>query len=144
MLRTGDKAPDFELQDENGAWHEMSQYHDKKVVLFFYVKDDTPGCTTQACGLRDAAAEYAKHDIVVLGVSFDSPASHKAFKEKYNLPFILLSDPTKTISQKYGVYTEPNLHAKRTTFLIDKGIIKHIYHDINVETHAAKVLESFK
>lgn len=140
-LKAGYMAPDFSLQDETGAWRKLSDFSDKKVVLYFYPKDDTPGCTAEACGLRDMRDVYANRGIVVLGVSYDSPESHRAFKEKYQLPFMLLSDTDKSVSKAYGAYTP--LYAKRMTFLIDGGQIKHIYTNINVTAHAQEILEKF-
>lgn len=141
-LKAGDLAPDFRLQDDTGAWRTLSEFSQKKVVLYFYPKDDTPGCTTEACGLRDFRDVYANAGIVVLGVSYDSPESHRIFKEKYNLPFILLSDADKSVAKMYGAYTP--LAAKRMTFLIDKGVIKYLYTKVNVESHAQEILERFK
>ena len=104
MLNIGDAAPDFTLSDQFGDVHKLSDYRGKKVVLYFYPKDDTPGCTKEACGFRDNFQEYRKRKMVVLGVSKDSTKSHVKFSEKYSLPFTLLSDDDNEVSQAYGVW----------------------------------------
>jgi len=140
-------APDFTLPDENNTPQTLSRFKGHNVVLYFYPKDNTPGCTQQACSLRDAYSDYVKHDIQVMGVNYDSPASHKAFKEKYHLPFILLSDSDGTVAQQYGAnsgifgYFVP----KRITFLINKqGVIIKILENVDVHNDAQTIVETFK
>lgn len=147
-------APDFTLPVEgddeaisDGKLH-LADLHGKDVVLYFYPKDDTPGCTKEACDFRDANHEMQKRGIVVLGISTDSVASHKKFAEKYGLPFPLLSDEDAHVAQEYGVYSEKNMYGKkymgvnRSTFLIDKdGIVRKIWHKVKPEGHANEVLE---
>ena len=130
MLETGTKAPDFELPDQNGKIHKLSDYAGKKVILYFYPKDNTPGCTKQACGFSERYPQFMQKGAVILGVSKDSVASHKKFEEKYGLPFTLLSDTELTAIQAYDVWKEKNMYGKktmgvvRTTYLIDEeGII---------------------
>lgn len=130
MLETGTKAPDFELPDQNGEIHKLSDYAGRKVVLYFYPKDNTPGCTSQACGFSERYPRFLENGAVVLGVSRDSVASHKKFEEKYGLAFTLLSDPERKVIEAYDVWKEKNNYGKvsmgvvRTTYLIDeKGII---------------------
>ena len=127
MLETGIKAPDFTLPDQNGKMHTLSEYRGQKVILYFYPKDMTSGCTKQACGFADLYPQFREKDAVILGVSKDSIASHKKFEEKYGLPFTLLSDSeTKTI-QAYDIWKEKTLYGKkymgvvRTTYLIDEN-----------------------
>lgn len=126
MLEVGTKAPDFELPDQNGAIHSLSQYKGTKVILYFYPKDMTSGCTKQACGFAELYPQFREKGAVVLGVSKDSVASHKKFEEKYGLPFTLLSDTEKEVLQKYDVWKEKNNYGKismgvvRTTYLIDE------------------------
>ena len=126
MLEVGTKAPDFELPDQNGAVHSLSQYKGTKVILYFYPKDMTSGCTKQACGFAELYPQFREKGAVVLGVSKDSVASHKKFEEKYGLPFTLLSDTEKEVLQKYYVWKEKNNYGKismgvvRTTYLIDE------------------------
>lgn len=150
MIEPGEKAPDFTGKDQNGEEIKLSDYKGKKVVLYFYPKDDTPGCTKQACSLRDGFAELKKNNIEVLGVSADDKESHQKFIKKYDLPFTLLADIDKTIINKYGVYGEKNMYGKkymgikRTTFLIDEdGIIKKIFKRVKTDEHADEVLKAF-
>ena len=130
MLETGTKAPEFELPDQNGKLHKLSDYAGKKVILYFYPKDNTPGCTKQACGFSERYPQFMEKGAVVLGVSKDTVASHKKFEEKYGLPFTLLSDTELSCIQAYDVWKEKKNYGKvsmgvvRTTYLIDeKGII---------------------
>ncbi|MBQ9047968.1 MAG: peroxiredoxin [Solobacterium sp.] len=130
MLETGIKAPDFTLPDQNGQPHSLKDYLGKKVILYFYPKDSTAGCTKQACGFAERYPQITEKGAVILGVSKDSVASHKKFEEKYGLPFTILSDPDKTVLQLYDVWKEKTLYGKksmgvvRTTYLIDEnGII---------------------
>ncbi|MBR3125332.1 MAG: thioredoxin-dependent thiol peroxidase [Mogibacterium sp.] len=126
MLEVGTKAPDFELPDQNGEMHSLSQYKGTKVILYFYPKDMTSGCTKQACGFAELYPQFREKGAVVLGVSKDTVASHKKFEEKYGLPFTLLSDTEKVVLQKYDVWKEKNNYGKvsmgvvRTTYLIDE------------------------
>ncbi len=142
QLKVGDKAPDFSLYDANGKLYSLSEYFGKNpVVIYFYPKADTPGCTKQACGIRDEWGEFEKNGIVVLGISVDSRKSLKKFAEKYNLDFPLLSDEDKAVTKAYGVLNILGF-ANRKTFIIDKeGKIAHIIENVNVETHAKDVLD---
>ena len=126
MLEMGTKAPDFTLPDQNGNMHSLSEYRGKKVILYFYPKDNTPGCTKQACGFAERYPQFIEKGAVVLGISKDSVASHKKFEEKYGLPFTLLSDPELKVIQAYDVWKEKMNYGKlsmgvvRTTYLIDE------------------------
>ena len=126
MLTVGTKAPDFKLQDQNGKERSLSEFHGKKVVLYFYSKDMTSGCTKQACGFAELYPQFMEKGAVVIGVSKDTAASHKKFEEKYGLPFILLADPDKEVIQAYDVWKEKNMYGKvtmgvvRTTYLINE------------------------
>lgn len=139
----GKQAPDFTLLDENSTERTLSSYKGSFVVMYFYPSDDTPGCTKQACSLRDSNAMFAEKNIVVLGISYDSPASHKKFKEKYNLPFTLLSDTQKKVAALYGAKRWWFLPwPKRMTFIIDKeGVVRHIMKDVTVSSHGSDILE---
>ena len=147
MLQIGDLAPQFTLQDKDGNAVSLSDFAGKKVVLYFYPKDNTPGCTRQACAFAGAYAAFGDKNAVVIGVSKDSVASHTRFAEKYGLPFILLSDPELTAIQAYGVWQEKKLYGKlsfgvvRTTFIIDEqGCIAHVMPKVKPDTNAADVL----
>ena len=126
MLEVGTKAPDFTLPDQNGNMHSLSDYRGKKVILYFYPKDNTPGCTKQACGFAERYPQFIEKGVVVLGISKDSVASHKKFEEKYGLPFTILSDPELVAIQAYDVWQEKKNYGKtymgvvRTTYLIDE------------------------
>jgi len=150
MLKEGATAPDFSAKTTNGESVRLKDLRGQKVVLYFYPKDDTPGCTKEACSFRDAFADFTRKSIEVLGVSPDSEASHKKFTAKYKLPFPLLVDADHSISNAYGVYGEKKfmgrtyLGVKRTTFLIDeKGKIKKVFEKVKPEDHARQVLEAF-
>lgn len=150
MLKEGDVAPDFLARDQHGNQLRLSDFRGQKVVLYFYPKDDTPGCTKEACSFRDAFPEYQSRRIRVLGVSLDDEASHQSFISKYQLPFTLLSDTDRSVSEAYGVYGERNFMGRtymglaRKTFLIDEqGIIKKVYDKVQTETHADEVLKAF-
>ena len=127
MLEIGTKAPDFTLPDQNGNMHSLSEYRGKKVILYFYPKDNTPGCTKQACGFAERYPQFTEKGAVVLGVSKDSVASHKKFEEKYGLPFTLLADPELVAIQAYDVWQEKKNYGKtymgvvRSTYLIDEN-----------------------
>jgi peroxiredoxin Q/BCP len=148
MLKTGDKAPDFALPSSNGSKVSLSNFKGKKVVLYFYPKDDTPGCTKEACSFRDDLNAFKRKGAVVLGVSVDGIESHQKFTEKYSLPFPLLSDVDKRVVGAYGVWKQKSLYGRefmgieRTTFLIDeKGYIQHIFPKVRVEGHTQEVLD---
>ena len=150
MLKEGDKAPDFKSTDQNGNKVKLSDFKGKRVVLYFYPKDDTPGCTKEACSFRDADDVYRKKGIKVLGVSTDDEKSHQKFISKFQLPFDLLADTDKSIVESYGVWGEKSMYGKkymgtnRKTFLIDeKGKIAKIFDKVNVSEHADEVLEAF-
>ena len=147
MLNIGDKAPEFTLKDKDGKEVSLSDFAGKKVVLYFYPKDNTPGCTRQACAFAGLYGEFQKRGVEVIGISRDSAASHVKFAEKYNLPFILLSDPELAAIQAYGVWQEKKLYGKitmgvvRTTFLIDEqGRIEKVMPKVKPDTNAAEVL----
>ena len=149
MLEAGMIAPDFALLDSEGREHKLSDYFGKKIVLYFYPKDNTPGCTRQACAFASAYDEFRRRDIVVIGISRDSVASHKKFAEKYNLPFILLSDPYLVAIQSYGVWQEKKLYGKtsfgvvRTTFIIDEeGKISAVMPKVKPDTNAGEILDN--
>ena len=148
MLKIGDKAPLFTLKDKDGNEVSLSDFLGKKIVIYFYPKDSTPGCTRQACGFAAAYAEFEKRGIVVIGISKDSVASHVKFAEKYQLPFILLSDPELQAITAYGVWQEKKMCGKvgmgvvRTTFIVDEnGNISHVMPKVKPDTNAADVLE---
>jgi len=150
MLKEGTVAPDFTVKDANGETVRLKDLRGQKVVLYFYPKDDTPGCTKEACSFRDAFADYKKRNIKVLGVSLDSEASHKKFATKYKLPFTLLADTDHAISDAYGVYGQKKFMGRsymgvnRMTFLIDeKGKIKKVFEKVKPEDHAQEVLDAF-
>ncbi|MBQ9079784.1 MAG: thioredoxin-dependent thiol peroxidase [Clostridia bacterium] len=147
MLEVGMKAPEFTLKDKNGQLVSLSDFAGKKVVLYFYPKDNTPGCTRQACAFAGAYSEFANRGVEVIGISKDSVASHVKFAEKYNLPFILLSDPELEAIKAYGVWQEKKLYGKvsmgvvRTTFIIDEqGMIENIMPKVKPDTNAADIL----
>jgi peroxiredoxin Q/BCP len=150
MLKEGTTAPVFTTTNAEGESVKLKDFRGQKVVLYFYPKDDTPGCTKEACSFRDAFSKYKKQGIAVLGVSPDSEASHKKFIAKYKLPFTLLADTDHSIAEAYGVYGEKKFMGRkymgvyRTTFLIDeKGKIKRIFEKVKPEEHAAEVLGAF-
>jgi peroxiredoxin Q/BCP len=141
-LRVGDKAPEFSLPDQDGNSVALKSLRGRQVVLYFYPKDDTPGCTTEACGFRDSLGPIKKAGAVVLGVSLDSGASHQRFIAKYGLPFSLLSDEDAGVSKAYGVYKQKNMYGKkywgieRTTFVIDPaGKLKAVFNKVKVDGH---------
>lgn len=138
-LSEGITAPNFTAKDDSGNTVSLANFEGKTVVIYFYPKDDTPGCTKQACSFRDSYSEYEDKNIVVLGVSMDDATSHQAFKGKFSLPFPLIVDTDGTLAQAYEV--EGGGYAKRVTFVIDgKGVIKKVYESINTETHATDIL----
>lgn len=148
MLETGSQAIDFTLLDQDGKSHTLSSYRGKKVILYFYPKDNTPGCTAQACGFRDLKPEIEEKGAVVLGISKDSVTSHKKFVEKYGLTFTLLSDPETEVIQKYGAWGEKNMYGKktmgviRTTYLIDEnGIVVKALAKVKAKDNPKEMLE---
>ena len=147
MLEVNSKAPDFCLPDQDGRTVRLSDYLGKKVVLYFYPKDNTPGCTRQACAFAASYEQFKAQNIVVIGISKDSVASHQKFAQKYDLPFILLSDPELQAIQAYGVWHEKKLYGKvsmgvvRTTYIIDEqGVIEKVMPKVKPDTNAADVL----
>ena len=148
MLEIGTKAPDFSLPDQNGEIHSLEEYKGKKVILYFYPRDNTAGCTKQACGVAELYPQFLEKDAVVLGVSKDSVASHKKFEEKYELPFTLLSDTELSCIQAYDVWKEKNNYGKktmgvvRTSYLIDEqGIIVKAFGKVKAADNPAQMLE---
>jgi len=148
VLSEGDAAPAFELESDDGTTIRLSDLRGKQVVLYFYPKDDTPGCTTQACGIRDAWGEFERAGAVVLGISPDSVESHVKFKERYGLPFPLLADTDHAVADEYGVWGEKKfmgrtyLGVSRSTFVIaEDGTLKRVLPDVKPDTHADQVLE---
>ena len=151
MVSEGEEAPDFTLQADDGREVSLSDYPGKKVVLYFYPKDGTLGCTREAIEFRDMVKEFEKENIVILGVSKDSVQSHQKFKRKHELPFTLLSDPEGKVLDLYGVWKKKSLYGRtfmgteRTTFLIDeKGIVKKVYRRVKVKGHAQACLLDLK
>jgi thioredoxin-dependent peroxiredoxin len=151
MLEVGKKAPNFKLQDQNGKVISLSDYKGKNVVLYFYPKDNTSGCTAEACNFRDGFPKFGKLKAVILGISPDSVDSHKKFAEKYNLPFTLLSDEKKEVLEKYEVWKEKSMYGRkymgveRTTYIIDTdGKIKKIFTKVKVPNHNKEVLEALQ
>jgi peroxiredoxin Q/BCP len=147
-LKVGDKAPDFNSKDQDGNEIKLHNLRDKKVVLYFYPKDDTPGCTAEACNLRDNYAHLKKKGYEVIGVSSDNEKSHKKFIEKYKLPFTLVADTDKSIQEKYGTWIEKSMYGRkymgtaRNTFIIDeKGIITEIIEKVDTKEHTAQILK---
>lgn len=147
-LREGDKAPAFEGINQDGNTIRLNDLRGKKVILYFYPKDDTPGCTAEACSLRDNYAELAERGFEVIGVSPDNEKSHIKFKSKYSLPYNLISDTEKNILKEYGAWGEKNMYGKivqgvlRTTFIINKdGIIEKVFTKVNTKDHAQQILE---
>ena len=147
MLAIGTKAPDFQAPDQNGQIRSLSEFLGKKIILYFYPKDMTAGCTKQACGFAELYPQFQEKDAVILGVSKDSVASHKKFEEKYGLPFTLLSDPDKVIIQAYDVWKEkmnygkPTMGVVRTTYLIDEaGVIVKAFGKVKAAENPAQML----
>jgi len=147
MLKVGDKAPDIRVQTDSGEAFKLSDMKGKRVVLYFYPKADTPGCTTESCEFRDSAGAIAAKGAAVIGISPDKPAAQTRFKQKYDLPFPLLADEDKTAAEAYGVWKEKNMYGKkvmgieRTTFVIGPdGKIEKIYNKVKAAGHAAQVL----
>ena len=146
-VAVGQPAPEFRLQDQNGEWHELADYRGQWVTLYFYPKDDTPGCTTEACSFRDSIFAFEEVGCTVLGVSLDDVESHQAFAEKYSLPFSLLADTEGEVAKSYGVFTKYGAMsiAKRETFVVDpEGKVAVHYTKVDPETHSAQVLADLK
>lgn len=146
-IEVGQEAPDFETKDQNGNTVRLSDFRGKKVVLYFYPKDNTPGCTAQACDLRDNYEALQKAGYVVLGVSSDSEKSHQKFIQKYALPFSLLADEDKSVHEKYGTWVEKSMYGRsymgtaRTTFIIDEtGKISQIIEKVNTKEHTNQII----
>ena len=151
MLKTGDQAPDFSGINQNNEPVVLSDFKGKKVILYFYPKDNTPGCTAEACNLRDNIDTLIKENFVVIGVSPDSEKSHSGFATKYSLPFPLIADTSKKIMNDYGVWGEKNNYGKtymgviRTTFIIDeKGIIEKVISKVNTKDHSQQIFDTYK
>jgi len=143
MLKVGDKAPDFKLKDETGKEISLSDFRGKKVVIYFYPKDDTPGCTVEACGFRDIYDDILDAGAVVIGISKDDESSHDKFKSKYNLPFYLLSDPEHKIIEEYGAWQTSS--TARITYIVDEeGIVKKAYPEVKPEAHGKEILDDLK
>jgi len=150
-LKIGNKAPDFSLPDADGNIVKLSDFRGKKVILYFYPKDNTSGCTREACDFRDATPRFDAADAVIVGVSPDSEASHRKFRDKYDLPFVLLADADKKVADLYGVYQEKNMCGKksmgivRSTFVIDEnGKLAEEMRKVKVDGHVAAVFELIK
>lgn len=143
-LAVGDSAPPFDLPDQDGEIHSLLDYSGQKVLVYFYPKDDTPGCTKEACGLRDAYADYQAANIVIFGISFDTPESHQQFREKYNLPFTLLSDLDKKVATAYGTKGVYPLAIRRSFLINEQGRIIKIITDVDVTSHSEDVLRFFR
>ena len=150
MLKIGDAAPDFTLQDQNGEMRSLKDYQGQKVILYFYSKDMTSGCTKQACGFAELYPQFREKDAVVIGISKDTVASHKKFEEKYGLPFTLLSDPELNVIKAYDVWQEkmnygkPTMGVVRTTYLIENGIITKAFGKVKAADNPAQMLEELK
>ena len=149
MIETGDKAPAFKLQNQDGETVQLKDFAGKTLVLYFYPKADTPGCTTQACGIRDRMKEYDDAGAVVVGVSPDEPDKLAKFREKYDLPFTLIGDPDHSVAEKYGVWVEKSMYGKkymgvqRATFIIDgEGEVVHTIPKASPKTHDDEVLKA--
>lgn len=146
-LSVGNQAPDFTLSDQRGVQHNITQYRGKWVVVYFYPKDDTEGCTKEACSFRDNFESFKQRGIVVLGISKDTEASHKKFAEKYNLNFTLLSDPSGTVINSYEAWGEKTMMGRtfegilRITYILDsQGVIRKVYENVRPEEHAQEIL----
>jgi thioredoxin-dependent peroxiredoxin len=151
MLEIGQPAPSFRLRASNGEWVELKDFIGKKVVLYFYPKDDTPGCTTEACSFRDEESEILAAGAVIVGVSPDSVEKHRSFIKKFNLPFLLLSDECHAVAETYGVWVQKSMYGKtymgveRATFLMDaEGVIRGIFRKVKPREHANAVLRDLK
>jgi peroxiredoxin Q/BCP len=151
LIKEGQKAPEFELESDEGQAVSLSDFHGHPVILYFYPKDDTPGCTREACAFQDSLSAIKKAGAVVLGVSPDSIASHGKFKTKYKLKFPLLADPDRKVAKKYGAYGEKLMYGKkvvgmiRSTFVIDgEGVVRKVFPKVRVDGHSDKVMEALR
>jgi len=151
QLAVGEKAPDFSLPDQHGKTVTLKSFKSKQVVLYFYPKDDTPGCTKEACDFRDVESQIMRAGAAIIGVSLDGQESHQKFIKKYGLPFPLLSDEDAAVSKAYGVYKQKNMYGKtywgieRSTFIVDaEGKLKAIFHKVKVDGHADEVLTALR
>jgi peroxiredoxin Q/BCP len=151
LPKVGEPAPFFELPNENGEMVKLTDFQGAPLVLYFYPKDDTPGCTKEACALRDDYSAYQKAGVKILGVSADSPASHRKFKDKYDLPFSLLADEEHEICEAYGVWAKKKFRGreymgiKRTTFIIDgEGNISHVFENVKPAGHSQELIEALQ
>lgn len=151
LLKEKTIAPDFKLLDETGKERSLAEFKGKELILYFYPKDDTPGCTTEACNFRDDYSAYEKAGVVILGVSPDSPASHAKFKAKFHLPFTLLADEGHKVGDLYGTWGKKHMYGReydgvlRTTFLIGKdGVIKKVFENVKPADHSAEILAAIK
>lgn len=149
MLAVGDRAPSFTLPDQDGRQVSLDDFRGRTVVIYFYPKDDTPGCTTEACEIRDSWAALQASGAVVLGVSPDSPERHVAFRDKYGLPFTLLADEDHAMAERYGVWGEKSMYGRkymgilRTTFVVDgDGVITHLFENVKPKGHAGQIREA--
>ncbi|MDB4969627.1 MAG: bcp [Myxococcales bacterium] len=149
MLEPGDRAPDFKLEGDDGKTHSLKEFAGKTLILYFYPKDNTPGCTTQACEFRDSAALYKKKKAVVVGVSPDKATTHGKFRDKFELNFLLLADPDHKVAEAYGAWGDKVLYGRkykgiiRSTFVIDeKGKVVSAQHKVSPKGHAAAILET--
>jgi len=147
-LTISDKAPDFLLQGDDSKDYSLSDFDDRKLILYFYPKDNTPGCTKEAVGFSENYEQFLDKNYYIVGISPDSASKHKSFKERYDIPFLLLSDPEKKVAAMYGAYGEKRMYGKsykgiiRSTFLIDKkGIVRKTYYNVKVKEHIMKVLD---
>ena len=149
MIDVGMKAPDFSLPDAEGVAHRLGEFAGKFLVLYFYPRDDTPGCTTEACGIRDLHEGIRAAGAAVVGISPDSPASHAKFRDKFGLPFLLLADVEKKVIDAYGAWGEKKMYGKlvhgviRSTFIIDgKGVVRKVFPKVSPSGHAAEIVEA--
>lgn len=149
MLEAGDRFPDFSLKDADGLEHRLEEFRGSWLVLYFYPRDNTPGCTAEACGFRDLHAEIRKAGAAVVGVSADSLASHVKFRDKFELPFLLLSDPERKLLEACGAWGEKKMYGKlffgviRSTFLVDpEGVVRRVFPKVSPSGHAAEILAS--
>ncbi len=149
MPSVGDPAPDFELESDSGETVSLSDFRGRRAVVYFYPRDDTPGCTTEACEFRDRLPAIEERNAVVLGISPDDVESHRAFKEKYELPFTLLSDPDGSVAEAYGAWGEKKRYGKtyegilRSTFVIDEdGTVQEVFRNVRAKGHGDQVLEA--
>jgi peroxiredoxin Q/BCP len=148
MLKEGDRAPEFKVSTDSGEEFDLAQHANEKIVLYFYPRADTPGCTIESCEFRDTAKKFESKGVTILGVSPDTTSAQAKFKSKFDLNFTLLADDSKEIANKYGVMKEKNMYGKkvmgvaRTTFVIENGVIVTIFNNVKAEGHAAEVLAS--